>query len=196
MPRPSTAGGGPRARGPKEPPRDPRIPPGADPTRSIYYDPVFNPYGAPPPGMPYKERGPSPDGYHVAKKRKASPPQASTLDERPGVSDDSDDDIVMPAGPPPPRRSARVPRTPHAPIETVAAPVTYTQPPSPPKEQLHQDESPNEAPDEQAPVTIQHKGDPSPPIVLSAGPQMRDLQKETTAFVPPSVQRRHRARGP
>jgi hypothetical protein len=26
-----------------------------DPTRSIYYDPVFNPYGAPPPGMPYRE---------------------------------------------------------------------------------------------------------------------------------------------
>lgn len=30
-----------------------------DPTRSIYYDPVFNPYGAPPPGMPYRERSTS-----------------------------------------------------------------------------------------------------------------------------------------
>lgn len=27
-----------------------------DPTRSLYYDPVFNPYGVPPPGMPYQER--------------------------------------------------------------------------------------------------------------------------------------------
>jgi len=27
-----------------------------DPTRSIYFDPVYNPYGVPPPGMPYKER--------------------------------------------------------------------------------------------------------------------------------------------
>ena len=27
-----------------------------NPERSIYYDPVFNPYGAPPPGMPYRER--------------------------------------------------------------------------------------------------------------------------------------------
>ena len=27
-----------------------------DPTRSVYYDPVYNPYGVPPPGMPYKER--------------------------------------------------------------------------------------------------------------------------------------------
>lgn len=26
-----------------------------DPTRSIYYDPVLNPFGAPPPGQPYLE---------------------------------------------------------------------------------------------------------------------------------------------
>lgn len=26
------------------------------PERSIYYDPVMNPYGVPPPGMPYAER--------------------------------------------------------------------------------------------------------------------------------------------
>jgi hypothetical protein len=30
-----------------------------DPTRSIYFDPVYNPWGAPPPGMPYKERSQS-----------------------------------------------------------------------------------------------------------------------------------------
>ena len=27
------------------------------PERSVYYDPVINPYGMPPPGMPYVERG-------------------------------------------------------------------------------------------------------------------------------------------
>ncbi|KAJ9121525.1 hypothetical protein QFC22_002143 [Naganishia vaughanmartiniae] len=27
-----------------------------DPTRSVYYDPVLNPYGVPPPGMPYMEK--------------------------------------------------------------------------------------------------------------------------------------------
>jgi hypothetical protein len=27
-----------------------------DPTRSVYYDPVYNPWGVPPPGMPYQER--------------------------------------------------------------------------------------------------------------------------------------------
>ena len=26
-----------------------------DPKRSVYYDPVYNPYGVPPPGMPYRE---------------------------------------------------------------------------------------------------------------------------------------------
>jgi hypothetical protein len=27
-----------------------------DPKKSVYYDPVLNPYGVPPPGMPYLER--------------------------------------------------------------------------------------------------------------------------------------------
>ena len=27
-----------------------------DPTRSVYFDPVYNPFGVPPPGMPYRER--------------------------------------------------------------------------------------------------------------------------------------------
>jgi hypothetical protein len=27
-----------------------------DPTKSVYFDPVYNPFGVPPPGMPYKER--------------------------------------------------------------------------------------------------------------------------------------------
>ncbi|KAF9974064.1 hypothetical protein BGZ73_002653 [Actinomortierella ambigua] len=34
------------------------IPPGRDPKRSIYYDPILNPYGAPPPGQPYMEYPP------------------------------------------------------------------------------------------------------------------------------------------
>lgn len=28
-----------------------------DPKRSVYYDPILNPFGVPPPGMPYKEHG-------------------------------------------------------------------------------------------------------------------------------------------
>lgn len=52
------------------------------PERSIYYDPVMNPYGVPPPGMPYIER-------------------PLREDEVASDEDDTDDDIVMPAGPPP-----------------------------------------------------------------------------------------------
>lgn len=33
------------------------------PERSVYYDPVMNPYGMPPPGMPYAERGEFMDDY-------------------------------------------------------------------------------------------------------------------------------------
>ncbi|TCD68115.1 hypothetical protein EIP91_011568 [Steccherinum ochraceum] len=56
------------------------------PERSIYYDPVMNPYGVAPPGMPYVERPLRPDEVD------------SDQEEMPV---DSDDDIVMPAGPPP-----------------------------------------------------------------------------------------------
>ncbi|KAF9898715.1 hypothetical protein BX616_003690, partial [Lobosporangium transversale] len=34
-----------------------------DPTRSIYYDPILNPYGAPPPGQPYLEYPPLPSQH-------------------------------------------------------------------------------------------------------------------------------------
>ncbi|KAG6873831.1 hypothetical protein C0995_010443 [Termitomyces sp. Mi166 len=54
------------------------------PERSIYYDPVMNPYGVAPPGMQYMERAPLPGEVWT--------------DEE---SSDDDDDIVMPEGPPP-----------------------------------------------------------------------------------------------
>lgn len=36
-----------------------------DPTRSAYYDPVYNPWGVPPPGMPYRERSESAYTYSL-----------------------------------------------------------------------------------------------------------------------------------
>ncbi|OWZ48870.1 hypothetical protein C343_00322 [Cryptococcus neoformans C23] len=51
-----------------------------DPKKSVYYDPVYNPFGVPPPGMPYRER---------------------TAEEGESEDDESDDEIVMPEGPPP-----------------------------------------------------------------------------------------------
>lgn len=49
------------------------------PERSIYYDPVMNPYGVPPPGMPYIERRECCIGNHVIRVLYAS--VALTADE-------------------------------------------------------------------------------------------------------------------
>ncbi|KAF5384991.1 hypothetical protein D9615_001180 [Tricholomella constricta] len=54
------------------------------PERSIYYDPIMNPFGVAPPGMPYMERAPLPGEIWS--------------DEE---SDEDEDEIAMPAGPPP-----------------------------------------------------------------------------------------------
>ncbi|KAF7337720.1 Protein saf1 [Mycena sanguinolenta] len=55
------------------------------PERSIYYDPVMNPFGVAPPGMPYQER----------------PRQPGEVYSDDSDEDDDDDDVIMPEGPPP-----------------------------------------------------------------------------------------------
>ncbi|CDZ97917.1 Uncharacterized conserved low complexity protein [Phaffia rhodozyma] len=85
------------------------------PERSIYYDPVLNPFGVPPPGMPYREKpfmpplptGPVPvDPYAVLEPDIASDSDEDSEED----SDDSDDsDIPLPSAPPP---SRAVPATP------------------------------------------------------------------------------------
>lgn len=75
---------------------------GRDPRRSIYYDPVFNPYGAPPPGMEYRERDPSPEA--VSEDSSDSSDEESDgieLPEGPKPESESDEDVPMPEGPPP-----------------------------------------------------------------------------------------------
>ncbi|GAA5966298.1 hypothetical protein JCM21900_000989 [Sporobolomyces salmonicolor] len=75
------------------------------PERSVYYDPVFNPFGAPPPGMPYREKPefamqrmgvPTPE--ELAAFHAALPGDDDELSDEAG---EDDDDIAMPAGPPP-----------------------------------------------------------------------------------------------
>ncbi|KAK4047542.1 hypothetical protein OIV83_005329 [Microbotryomycetes sp. JL201] len=68
------------------------------PERSIYYDPVFNPFGVPPPGMPYRERPPTEEemaAFHA----QFDAAQASDGDEE--DEEDDDEDIPLPEGPPP-----------------------------------------------------------------------------------------------
>ncbi|WFC94842.1 hypothetical protein MBRA1_001479 [Malassezia brasiliensis] len=211
---PPTGTGKARARA-RDAPIDPRIPKGANVKRSIYYDPVWNPYGAPPPGMPYKERctcapdtAPTPDPYAVneapsktALSAKDTAPAAEDSDDdialptapRPPSDDDSDDDIVMPAGPPPPEARVAPPMpivqpriaAPRAQPETVA-PVRYEAPP------LTRKQSDAEPADSEgdAPPSDLAGGE----TTLSAAPQLRAFQHDATAFVPTSVRKRARQR--
>ncbi|EUC67068.1 mRNA biogenesis factor [Rhizoctonia solani AG-3 Rhs1AP] len=77
------------------------------PERSIYYDPVLNPYGMPPPGMPYVERALLPHEIEQDSEQRLSQSDAldedSVMDSADSGSDEEleDDDIVLPAGPPP-----------------------------------------------------------------------------------------------
>ncbi|CAE6514874.1 unnamed protein product [Rhizoctonia solani] len=78
------------------------------PERSVYYDPVLNPYGMPPPGMPYAERALLPHEIERDDEQGVSAGDAleedSVMDSADSGSDDEeseDDDIVLPAGPPP-----------------------------------------------------------------------------------------------
>ncbi|KDQ63142.1 hypothetical protein JAAARDRAFT_29143 [Jaapia argillacea MUCL 33604] len=89
------------------------------PERSIYYDPVMNPFGVAPPGMPYIERPLRPD--EVSSDQEAdgkdsdddiAMPEGPPPAEEDEAEDDSDDDIPMPEGPPPPRSEHQPPLPP------------------------------------------------------------------------------------
>ncbi|KAF9229029.1 hypothetical protein BS17DRAFT_770931 [Gyrodon lividus] len=77
------------------------------PERSIYYDPIMNPYGVPPPGMPYMERPLTADEVNSAEDVEDSDEDILMPDGPPPTANmeysesDSDDDIPMPEGPPP-----------------------------------------------------------------------------------------------
>ncbi|CAG8687351.1 11375_t:CDS:2, partial [Acaulospora colombiana] len=76
------------------------------PERSIYYDPVMNPYGIPPPGMPYRERREYGHIYisTILKGSLAPTPDPLQAAEDDEGSDDPDsglEDVLLPPGPPP-----------------------------------------------------------------------------------------------
>lgn len=70
-----------------------------DPKKSVYYDPVYNPFGVPPPGMPYRERSKFHKSYPLPQPNTESRDVAA--EEGESEDDESDDEIVMPEGPPP-----------------------------------------------------------------------------------------------
>jgi hypothetical protein len=77
--------------------------PQRDPRRSIYYHEIFNPHGAPPPGMPYMEK--SATQWEAEQRKEFDGMVGEGSSDVGGTdSDESDtgsDDIVLPDGPPP-----------------------------------------------------------------------------------------------
>ncbi|SPO45595.1 uncharacterized protein PSANT_03281 [Moesziomyces antarcticus] len=228
--------------------RDSQNAPSRDPRWSIYYDPVFNPYGAPPPGMPYLDK---PHSQLVAEGlldvAKPPPLPEETADFEDGDSDeDSDDssidddlkDIVMPAGPPPIKlashqgeirpspatadrgRAVRgtgkargrppgseqhrggrhgpgngIGRGMARPIHSAAGLPARPPPGLPQRPLVPVAAATGSRPQAAAPAS----GTPKPPgpppavpdgVVISAEPQLRDLRKETTAFVPAAIRKK------
>ncbi|ODN82040.1 hypothetical protein L202_02362 [Cryptococcus amylolentus CBS 6039] len=97
-----------------------------DPKRSVYYDAVYNPYGAPPPGMPYRERTPEEESEEEDSDDDIVMPEGPRPDSGEDSDGDSDDSdyIPLPEGPPPPKPQSAPslplpnlgpPRPPHAP---------------------------------------------------------------------------------
>ncbi|CCL98095.1 uncharacterized protein FIBRA_00089 [Fibroporia radiculosa] len=98
------------------------------PERSLYYDPVLNPYGVPPPGMPYVERPLKPEelGNDKHDESDASDDDIVMPDGPPpgaGGEDDSDDGIPMPEGPPPPKDGVRTNAAVPPPLPPTTLPV-------------------------------------------------------------------------
>ncbi|KAG2022735.1 hypothetical protein CC2G_000462 [Coprinopsis cinerea AmutBmut pab1-1] len=107
------------------------------PERSIYYDPIMNPFGVPPPGMPYMERPLRPDEVDSDAEMDDDddiplPPGLPPGSEEVG----SDEDIPLPEGPPPGRQIPQPPLPPLPPgippPPGMAGAPNFPTPPPPP----------------------------------------------------------------
>lgn len=124
-----------------------------DPKKSVYYDEVYNPWGVPPPGMPYREKSEffldgddrlvecvAPDLVAAEEEEEEEGdeeegesddeiimPEGPKPDEDEDESDRSDD-IPLPEGPPPPKE-APPPPIPTGPAFNMAGPPLHFPPP-------------------------------------------------------------------
>ncbi|KAJ7597379.1 mRNA biogenesis factor-domain-containing protein [Mycena floridula] len=199
------------------------------PERSVYYDPVMNPFGVAPPGMPYLERPLRADEVDSEEELDAGDDDDDVaLPEGPppdsGEPVDSDDEIPMPAGPPP---GHMPPLPPLPPFPGQASGFSLPPPPPPPGfppfpppmagnfpgympmpvpppgffNQHHPASMMQEPmlsiPQQSFPARVPPppSNGPRPPVDMSAAtvfaaPQLRDLKKEATAFVPSALKRK------
>jgi mRNA biogenesis factor/WW domain binding protein 11 len=149
-----------------------------DPKRSVYYDEVWNPYGVPPPGLPWREReGDDSDGtlpHFIVFKNKLTCLGWST--------DSQVRKIPMPKDNPPST-------TPHPRPQQREQPVPQRQrspPPKPKKEKTPEPQVPKQGPS----ATIEEAFLRAGATTIEAAPVIRDFQKEAVSFVPTAVKRR------
>lgn len=139
------------------------------PEKSFYYDPIYNPYGVPPPGMPYRERSES-----------HRPEDESDTSTTSSVAR-----IPMPAGSPPPVFSDEsvTSSDPRQTAQLYESPGTLGS--------AMQDKMPGRmlAPNPHA----KHQttgGKLTSQISYSAEPVMKDLRREAAQFMPKSLKRK------
>ena len=142
------------------------------PTKSVYYDPTYNPTGVPPPGMPYAEKSSDEDDSDddddddddIPMPKAPKPQRNNRDDDSDDDLDDLDDldDIPMPTGPPPGMKPA------------TATAAALPQPPQPPT------------------ITDDDKRKAQASATISSAPQMRDLHKESATLLPAQLMRKKR----
>ncbi|KIP10074.1 hypothetical protein PHLGIDRAFT_28623 [Phlebiopsis gigantea 11061_1 CR5-6] len=147
------------------------------PERSIYYDPVLNPYGVPPPGLPYVERSLRPDEVTSDQEKEDDADDDIAMPEGPPPGSehvDSDDDIPMPEGPPPGQETAQT----LPPLPALSMPYPGSYPPLP---------SAMPMPPPPVPVGLSPLGAPPPPFGFGIPPPPPPSHRMpfTGAFPPP-----------
>lgn len=159
-----------KARDAKEEKKLQKIP--KNPKKSIYYDPVFNPYGVPPPGMPYKEWSDMEES-EISSEGQSTPESIAA--------------IPMPPGSPPPsayldkKRKRKRPKNLKHSNKELKENMNFSHSSYHTEKRIQNNNSIKE--ESSIPA-------PTPTIVYSANSILRDLKKESTAFIPTSVQRK------
>jgi hypothetical protein len=149
-----------------------------DPKRSVYYDKVWNPYGVPPPGMPWRERDDDDSEGILFPFTVMSEGLLMDL----GWSTDSEvRRIPMPKDTPPPNVPQPRSQQRESPIAQRLRP-----PQKPKKEKTPEPEIPKQGPS----ATIEEAFLRAGATTIEVAPVIRDFQKEAVAFVPSAVKRR------
>ncbi|KAG4301614.1 hypothetical protein PCK1_002099, partial [Pneumocystis canis] len=141
-----------------------------NPKKSIYYDPIYNPYGVPPPGMPYKERSDTENDSESSSEGPSTPESIAV--------------IPMPEGSPPPSCLLYKKRKKYESEYSKCVNKKIKEDVNISHKSCYSENRINRSMEE-TPQSIS-----TPIIVYSADSILRDLKKESTALVPSVLRRK------